>query len=128
MEQLENCRVIIAHNRELSRTRATLPLYGPTDRGAVLAMGTASTLTGYSTSSEQKLKLLSMLSAVLTLTSVYVGYKTANITKVFLGLFRLITLAMVVSWCGTYFGGIPTKPASNIITFIQGTPFRCAQS
>ena len=118
MEQLENCRVIIAHNRELSRTRATLPLYGPTDRGTVLAMGTASTLTGYSTSSEQKLKLLSMLSAVLTLTSVYVGYKTANITKVFLGLFRLITLAMVVSWCGTYFGGIPTKPASNIITFI----------
>lgn len=118
MEQLENCHVIISHNRELSRTRATLPLYGPTDRGTVLAMGTASTLTGYSTSSEQKLKLLSIFSSLLTLASVYVGYKTANITKVFLGLFRLITLAMVVCWCGTYFSGIPTKPASNIMTCI----------
>jgi diguanylate cyclase (GGDEF)-like protein len=118
IEQLENCLAIISLNRELSRTRATLPLYGPTDRGAVLAMGTASTLTGYSTSFEQKLKLLSMLPAVLTLASVYVGYKTANITNVFLGLFRLITLAMVVSWFGTYFGGIPTKPAANIMTSI----------
>ncbi|MFN7629143.1 MAG: CHASE2 domain-containing protein, partial [Pirellula sp.] len=116
MERLENCCVIIAHNRELSRTRATLPLYGLTDRGTVLAMGTASSLNGYSTISQQRLKLLSIFSAVLTLVSVYVGYKTANITKVFVGLFRLITLAMVVCWCGTYFGGVPTRPASNVIS------------
>lgn len=116
MERLENCRVIIAHNRELSRTRATLPLYGLTDRGTVLAMGTASSLNGYSTISQQRLKLLSIFSAVLTLVSVYVGYKTTNITKVFVGLFRLITLAMVVCWCGTYFGGVPTRPASNVMS------------
>lgn len=117
-EQLEKARVIIAHSRELSRTRATLPLYGLTDRGTVLAMGTASNIAGYSTISQQRLKLLAIFSTVLTLVSVYVGYKTTNIGKVFVGLFRLITLAMVVCWCGTYFGGIPTRPASNVMTCV----------
>ncbi|MBM3964467.1 MAG: CHASE2 domain-containing protein [Planctomycetes bacterium] len=118
VEQLENCRVIIAHSRELSRTRAMLPLYGLTDRGTVLAMGTASNLTGFSTTSQQRLKLLSIFSTLLTPASVYIGYRTANISKVFLGLFRLITPAMIVCWCGTYFGGIPTRPASTVMTCV----------
>ncbi|MFN9719217.1 MAG: GGDEF domain-containing protein, partial [Planctomycetota bacterium] len=117
-EQLENCYVIIAHNRELSRTRATLPLHGLTDRGTVLAMGTASILTGYSMMAEERSRLLPIFSAVLTLASVSVGYKTTNISKVFVALFRLITLAIVVCWCGTCFGGIPTRPVSNVMTCI----------
>jgi diguanylate cyclase (GGDEF)-like protein len=109
---LKNSLVIIAHSRELSRTRSTLPLYGSTDRGTILALGTASSLTDYPTISQQRLQSVSILSSLLMLISLYVGYRNKNISELLKSLFRLFALVMVVCWCGTYIGGVPTKPAS----------------
>jgi diguanylate cyclase (GGDEF)-like protein len=115
-EQLKNSRVIIAHTRELSRTRVTLPLYGPTDRGTILAIGTASSLNGFSSKMPQQLTLMAILSSLLTLASFYVGYATTNINRIFIGFLRLFTIIMVSCYCETSFGGIPTKPASLTLT------------
>lgn len=115
-EQLKNSRVIIANTRELSRTRVTLPLYGPTDRGTILAIGTASSLNGFSSKMPQQLTLMAILSSLLTLASFYVGYATTNINRIFIGFLRLFTIIMVSCYCETSFGGIPTKPASLTLT------------
>jgi diguanylate cyclase (GGDEF)-like protein len=114
-QQLANNLVIIANTRELSRTRSNLPLHGSTDRGSIFAIGTASFQQGFSTSSAQAIKIMSVFSATLTLLSFYVGYRTANVSKIFASLFRLVALVMFACWCGTYLGGVPTKPATLVL-------------
>ena len=112
LEQLKDSRVVIAHNRELSRTRATLPLYGSTDRGTILVFGTASCMSGYSATSQQALKWMSIFTALMTMISFYVGYNTTNIQRILIGLRRVLALVIIVCCFGTIVGGIPTKPAS----------------
>lgn len=115
-DELEGSYVVMANDRELSRTRASLPIYGATDRGTVLAMATASSLANYSAISQQNMKFLAIASAVITLVSLYVGYRTTHISEIFVNFFRLISLVMLVSWWGTHVGGVPTKPASMALT------------
>lgn len=115
-EILKNSCVIIAHSRELSRTRATLPLYGATDRGTILAIGTASSLSQYTFLAEQRMRIMTIFSSLLTLASLYVGYKTTTTTKICVSFFRILALIMVACYLATAWGGIPTKPASLLLS------------
>lgn len=112
IEAIKNSCVIIAHSRELSRTRVQLPLYGPTDRGTVFAIATASSLGNYSSIAEQRLQYMTIFSSLLTFASLYVGYKSTTIARIGNNFLRIFALVMVVCFLATSLGGIPTKPAS----------------
>lgn len=113
-EELNGKKVIIAHDPMISRARIPLPLRGQTDRGTVLALGTASSLTNYEQRVVPSQKIQPLWFLVSLLAGFLVGLRAPTITRALLGACGLMMLTTTVCTYLSFVVGVPTRPGTTM--------------
>ena len=116
MDSLKGKKIIISHDRQLSKTRAALPIHGPIDRGTIFAMGTESQLNNFQDAVSYA-ELVSLLTnIVLLLTGYLIGAQAPNVSRALRGIAIVACLAIVISWNMSFIFGAPSIPNTIIVS------------
>lgn len=113
-----NKLVVISHDRKLAKTRSQLPIHGRVDRGTIIAMATESHISGYNQRAAQA-EFVSMLTNILLILGGYlIGAQAPNVKRAVWGIFWVATLAVTISWNLCVFYGVPSRPATIMLTSV----------
>lgn len=112
----QNKLVVLGYDRQLSKTRAHLPVHGSVDRGTVIALATESRFENYNQQVLQA-ELISMAAnIVFALCSYLIGTQAPHLSRALFALLTLAVLGIALSWSLTVFYGVPTRPATILLT------------
>jgi diguanylate cyclase (GGDEF)-like protein len=115
---LQGKLVIISHDRRVTRSRVFLPILGETDRGTVLALGTASCLGNYGTEIQTVSRLQLALFLVSLASGFLIGLQAPKVTQAALGIGGLVALNLFMAWQLTSVLGGPSRPFSGMLAVV----------
>lgn len=119
LASLKGKKIIISHDRQLSKTRAALPIHGPIDRGTIFALGTESQLNNFQAAVTYA-ELVSLLTnIVLLLTGYLIGAQAPNVSRALRGIAIVGCLAIVISWNMSFIFGAPSIPNTIIVSSLM---------
>jgi diguanylate cyclase (GGDEF)-like protein len=112
--ELRDNLVIISLDRRVTRTRIYLPVVGESNRGTILALGTASSLSGY----QRELESLAGVQLLLYLISLACGFLIGlRSPKLFQASMTSVGLAALIFFLALQFTfklGVPSRPFSSV--------------
>ena len=113
-EQLKHKLVIISFDWRVTRSRIYLPVVGQSNRGTILALGTAAALTRY----EQVVARLARVQLILYLASLacgfLIGLQAPKLSHALVTIAWLAALNLFLAFQFTLFAGVPSRPFSTI--------------
>jgi diguanylate cyclase (GGDEF)-like protein len=123
-DELRDKLVIISFDRRVTRTRIYLPVAGESDRGTVLALGTATALTSYSQERE-KLAPIPMILYIVSLVSGFlIGLQAPKLSRAGAAILGLAAFNFFVALQLTLVLGVPALPFSTF--FVALVAFKVA--
>ena len=114
-KDIANKLVIISIDRQIARTSASLPVHGFVDRGAVLALGTASSLQNYADVFSLGLWLSRIVFFTMFAFGFFIGLRTVNVHLAFFCIAGCLIFCVATCWVMTVIYGQPSKPATTLV-------------
>ena len=114
-KDIENKLVIISIDRQIARSSVALPVHGFVDRGAVLALGTASSLQSYAKVYTSGLWLSKCVFLITFAFGFLIGMRAVNVHLAFVGIIGGMIFCVATCWVMTVVYGQPSKPATTLI-------------
>jgi diguanylate cyclase (GGDEF)-like protein len=119
LASLKGKKIIISHDRQLSKTRAALPIHGPIDRGTIFALGTESQLNNFQAAVSYADLVSLLTNIVLLLTGYLIGAQAPNVSRALRGIAIVGCLAIVISWNMSFIFGAPSIPNTIIVSSLM---------
>jgi|694.fasta_scaffold01531_9 diguanylate cyclase (GGDEF)-like protein len=111
-----NKSVVICYDRNLSKTRANLPVHGGVDRGTVIALATESRFENYNQRVANGDIISLAANIVFALCSYLIGAQAPNLSRALWTMLTLTILCISLCWYLSLFYGVPTRPATILMT------------
>jgi|GEM_PF-1490793 diguanylate cyclase (GGDEF)-like protein len=113
-DELRDKLVIISFDRRVTRTRIYLPVVGESDRGTVIALGTATALTSYSQECERLAPVPIILYVVSLAGGFLIGLQAPKLSRAGVAMLGLAAFNFFVALQLTLVLGVPALPFSTV--------------
>ena len=113
-DELRDKLVIISFDRRVTRTRIYLPVVGESDRGTVIALGTATALTSYSQECERLAPVPIILYVVSLAGGFLIGLQAPKLSREGVAMLGLAAFNFFVALQLTLVLGVPALPFSTV--------------
>jgi diguanylate cyclase (GGDEF)-like protein len=117
-DELRDKLVIISFDRRVTRSRIYLPVVGESDRGTVLALGTAAALANYTRESEKLAPVPMILYVVSLVGGFLIGLHAPRLSRAGAAVVGLAALNFFFALQLTLALGIPSRPFSTVFVAI----------